>query len=349
MEDGWDVIYQYPMIHDGLRGIADFLVRVPEPVGGHAAYEPYDAKLARLAAKPGHVLQLCFYADAIEALTGLAPQRMHLWLGSGEIESLEVKQFRAYWRRLRHRLATIMADRWLTESARRSARTASSASTRTMPGDLAGCRLTRVRSRHPEEGEGRVRGGRNHDVGLAGRGDPATPQVSPTRQDRLRRQAELQVVSRAAPGEPPAFRPIPPGEDPVWGHGYAELPEPDGGDVFFDLEGHPFWTPSSGLFFLFGLWYQVDGTWTYEPRWSHDLVAQDETAAGIVAFFDQRRRDHPGFHVYHYNHTERSALAAMTLGRPSEALFTHLSDTGLFVDLMKVATNSFQVGVESYG
>ena len=350
MEHGWDVIYQYPMIHDGLRGIADFLVRVPEPVGGKAAYEPYDAKLARLAAKPGHVLQLCFYADAIEALTGLAPQRMHLWLGSGEIESLEVKQFGAYWRRLRHRLATIMADP-LVDGVR--------------PEKCSYCEFCEYSGQCQETWRAAdslefVAGIRKKEkdafeeaeittlVSLAEATRPI-PQVSPTRQDRLRRQAELQVVSRAAPGEPPAFRPVPPGEDPVWGHGYAELPEPDGGDVFFDLEGHPFWTPSSGLFFLFGLWYQVDGTWTYEPRWSHDLVAQDETAAGIVEFFDQRRRDHPGFHVYHYNHTERSALAAMTLGRPSEALFTHLSDTGLFVDLMKVATNSFQVGVESYG
>ena len=135
----------------------------------------------------------------------------------------------------------------------------------------------------------------------------------------------------------------------MWGHGYANLPEPDPGDVYFDLEGHPFWTASAGLFFLFGLWYQVDGEWIYEARWAHDLDAQDATAAGLVEFFDQRRQEHPDFHVYHYNHTERSALAAMTLGRPSEALFTHLSDTGLFVDLMKVATNSFQVGVESYG
>ena len=75
--------------------------RRPNPVDGYALYEPYDAKLARLAAKPGHVLQLCFYADAIEALTGSAPRQMHLWLGSGEVESLEVKQFGAYWRRLR--------------------------------------------------------------------------------------------------------------------------------------------------------------------------------------------------------------------------------------------------------
>ena len=30
MADGWDVIYQFPMVHDGLRGIADFLVQTPE-------------------------------------------------------------------------------------------------------------------------------------------------------------------------------------------------------------------------------------------------------------------------------------------------------------------------------
>ena len=36
-------------------------------VGGFG-YEPVDAKLTRVAAKPGHVLQLCFYADAINHL-----------------------------------------------------------------------------------------------------------------------------------------------------------------------------------------------------------------------------------------------------------------------------------------
>ena len=68
-----------------------------------------------------------------------------------------------------------------------------------------------------------------------------------------------------------------------------------------------------------------------------------------MEFFLRRRDLYPNFHVYHYNHTEHSALAAMTLGTPSEATFTHLSVTGLFVDLLVVARNSFQVGVESYG
>lgn len=56
-----------PFIHDGIRGIADFVVRTTDPVTGGVSYEPVDAKLTRFDAKPGHVLQLCFYAEAIEA------------------------------------------------------------------------------------------------------------------------------------------------------------------------------------------------------------------------------------------------------------------------------------------
>ncbi len=350
MEDDWDVIYQLPMVHDGLRGIADFLLRVPDPVDGFASYEPYDAKLSRLEAKPGHVLQLCFYADAIEALTGSAPKQMHLWLGSGKIESLEVEQFGPYWRRLRRRLAAAVADPGVdgvrpercphcefceySQQCQEIWRTADS--------------LVYVANMRKKEKEA------FESVDVATVAELAesqlqAPGVPATRRDRLRRQAELQMVSRAEPEAPPAFRPVPPGEDPIWGYGYANLPRPDPGDVYFDLEGHPFWTPSSGLFFLFGLWYDVNEVWVYDARWAHDLGEESETAAGLVSFFDQRRQVHPGMHVYHYNHTERSALTAMTLGRQSEALFTHLRDTGLFVDLMAVVTNSFQVGVESYG
>ena len=107
MADGHDVIYQLPMVHAGIRGIADFLVKV---IGadGLATYEPVDAKLARKEAKPGHVLQLCFYADAIEAMTGRRPEQMHLWLGSGAQETLRVDDFGAYWRRLRGQLAAVL-------------------------------------------------------------------------------------------------------------------------------------------------------------------------------------------------------------------------------------------------
>ena len=101
----YEVIYQMPLVHGGVRGIADFLILVRHPETGAVGYEPVDAKLARVEAKPGHVLQLCFYADAIEAATGVRPRHMHLWLGSGRVETLVVSEFQAYWHRIQTQLA----------------------------------------------------------------------------------------------------------------------------------------------------------------------------------------------------------------------------------------------------
>src|ERR1022692_5016070 len=42
MDQGHDVIYQMPLVHEGIRGIADFLIRVDDPVEGYCTYEPVD-------------------------------------------------------------------------------------------------------------------------------------------------------------------------------------------------------------------------------------------------------------------------------------------------------------------
>ena len=47
LEFGFDVIYQMPLVHDGVRRNADFLVRRDNPESGRCQYEPVDAKLAR--------------------------------------------------------------------------------------------------------------------------------------------------------------------------------------------------------------------------------------------------------------------------------------------------------------
>ena len=109
MDDGYDVVFQMPLIHDGMRGVADFLVRSKSEDGANVCYEPVDSKLARRHASPGHVLQLCFYAEAVGALTGVTPESGHLFLGSGEVETIRFSEVEAYWRRLRKQLATALA------------------------------------------------------------------------------------------------------------------------------------------------------------------------------------------------------------------------------------------------
>tara|TARA_Y100000590_G_C15730879_1_gene1016981 strand:- start:85 stop:3957 length:3873 start_codon:yes stop_codon:yes gene_type:complete len=107
MEHGYDVIFQMPFIHDGIRGIADFLVKTEYE--GQEFYEPVDSKLARKGAKSGHLLQLLFYAEAVEAITGKRPKKAYVALGSGgPPEEFEVADYWWYWQRLKSRLKNLM-------------------------------------------------------------------------------------------------------------------------------------------------------------------------------------------------------------------------------------------------
>lgn len=363
-----DVIFQMPFVHDDMRGVADFLLRVERD--GVTTWEPLDAKLARTAAKPGHILQLCFYADAIAAATGHAPEHLHIWLGSGEIELVRLDDVHAYWRRLRAQL-----DRAMGEPA---------SGGDTEPEPCSHCdfcdfaptceaqwrgedSLVHVAGLHKADRHALVAHGTPTIADLAdlagvvgagvaaatGGAEPALPEVDGVRPERLERltlQAALQVAARDRPDALPPIRELPVVAEPV-PLGYAALPCPDHGDVFLDYEGHPFWRAERGLFFLFGLLLRDEtGAWVYDARWAHDLDGEAAITAGLIDDLADRRRRHPGMHVYHYNHTERSALQSLAATHGvRETLLTELVDSGLFVDLFPVVTGAMQVGSESYG
>lgn len=346
--EGYDVIYQMPLIHDGVRGIADFLVRTD--AGG---YEPVDAKLARAEAKPGHVLQLCFYADALEALTGERPERMHLWLGSGKPEPLRVSDFSPYWRRLRGQLTKTLLAGPETSSVPRPCAHCGFCEFRTLCDEqwhAAGALSLVAGIRQPESAALEAAG--ITEMTALVQIQPSAVGIGPRRLDRLATQARLQIQAALLPeDDPPPFLLIKPCEDPLWGHGFNEMPRPDDGDVFLDFEGHPFWRVETGLFFLFGLLERdTNGQWHYRTWWAHNLAEEADAVSKLVNYLAQRRAAFPGMHVYHYNHTERSALVSLTeKHNVAQRALAELIGTGLFVDLLLVARNSIQVGTESYG
>ncbi|UHJ57098.1 TM0106 family RecB-like putative nuclease [Mycolicibacterium fortuitum] len=349
--EGWDVVYQMPFIHDGVRGIADFVVRVQDRVTGAVSYEPVDAKLARSDTKPGHVLQLCFYADAIEALTGVRPEHMYVWLGSGRLEKLRVDDFSPYWRRLRAQLTAALAAGPIAGTAAQPCAHC----------DFCEFQETCVQQWRDEDALHFVAGIRQGDIAALADVDVKTlaqlavrtDGVDGMREARLQRivqQAALQVRARLEDGAPP-HRVVPPGDDPEWGRGFEKLPKPDDGDVFIDFEGHPFWRADTGLFFLFGLLERdANEQWQYRAWWAHN---QDDEATATAQFIDylaERRQQFPDMHAYHYNHTERSSLVSLSDSYGvAESVLADLVETGLFIDLLLVARNSIQAGTESYG
>ena len=350
LADGYDVIYQMPFVHDGVRGVADFLERVDLP-GGRIGYEPVDAKLTRVAAKPGHVLQLCFYADAINELIGLDPQHMHILLGSRDRQSLRVNEFRPYWRRLRGQLnaaigagpdaATtpekcthcefceffaVCEKQWRDDDSLIFIPTI-------RPTERKALDLTQViKLSELSELNGEVSG------------------IRPARLTWLVRQAALQVEARLAGGDELPHELIEIGEDAQLGHGFERMPQPDDGDVFLDFEGHPFWRPDTSLFFLLGLIERDDfGRWKYRPWWAHDPDEESAAVERLITHLADRHRRYPGMHIYHYNHTERTALQDLTSRHGvGEAELGTLIQAEVFVDLFTVARNTVQVGAESY-
>lgn len=352
LDQDYDVLYQMPFIHDGIRGIADFVVRVRDPETCAVSHEPVDAKLTRTEAKLGHVLQLCFYGDAIEALTGTPAERIHIWLGSGNLESLRVNEFRPYWRRLRTQLAAAMN---------------AGPAAGTVPQRCAHCTFCEFNSMceqrwRTEDSLIYVAGVRELDIAaLVGSGVPTLTELAgvagpiegmhAVRLARLIGQAALQLQARVDPEPRPPFAMVRPSDEPVWGRGLETLPAPDDGDVFLDFEGHPFWRADTGLFFLMGLVERDDdGVWAYRAWWAHDEPQEATAVAELVGYLERRRSRFPNMHVYHYNHTERSALQRLAATHGvAEAQLNDLVGTGAFVDLYVVALNSFQVGAESYG
>src|SRR6266498_28446 len=111
MRSGAEVIYQATFTREGWRGRADFVVRVDEPSAlGSWSYEPYDTKLARTA-KPAAVLQLAWYAGEIAAVQGRLPERLHVVLGTSEVESYRPPDVDAYLRIAQRRLRTHVEQR----------------------------------------------------------------------------------------------------------------------------------------------------------------------------------------------------------------------------------------------
>ncbi len=361
LAEGHDVVFQMPFVHEGIRGIADFLVRVDHPETGTFSYEPVDAKLARREAKPGHVLQLCFYAEAIEASTGVLPEFVSIELGSGLSEQVRVADVLPYWRRMRSQLATLLADEAVAD-------------TRPKPCDHCQfCEFELVCDAQWREADSLVhvagvrtvdrlalqRNGVTTIAGLAAVDGPVGD-LDEARLDTFVRQARLQVEARNAPDDKPPFELLDPlsGAEPAGDDrdtpdpiGFAALPAPDDGDVFLDFEGHPFWHADAELFFLFGLIERSSaGEWEFKAFWAHDKAEEADATKALIDHLAARRVEFPDMHVYHYNHTERSSLERLVREHAvAELALEQLISTGQFVDLLPIVKGAMQVGVEGYG
>ena len=167
--------------------------------------------------------------------------------------------------------------------------------------------------------------------------------MRPPTLDGLRLQAELQLHHRRHDEHRIEHLPI---EDE---RGFALMPEPSPGDVWLDLEGHPWFEPARGLEYLFGWVYLEDGEPRYDCIWARDRAAEKAGFERLVDLIVERRRRFPGMHVYHYAAYERTALSRL-MGEHGtrEGEIDDLLRGEVLVDLYRVVRQSLRASIPSY-
>ncbi len=335
MRAGAEVVYQACFVDGGWRGFADFVERQPD-----GSYEVVDTKLARHS-KPTYVLQLCFYSEQVARIQGSTPERMHVVLGTRERESLRVADFLAYYHRVRERfvdaveagidvypLPVSFCDR--CEFLKRCEARWRADDHLSLVARMRGDQVLRL------EGEGIAT-----VEAFALASDEARPAaMAPRTFETLRDQAAMQVAARV---DGHAWKVLP--SEPA--RGFELLPPQSGGDLFFDIEGDPFWEPGRGLEYLWGI---VDTTGTFRPFWAHDLAQERRAVEGVIDLIRERRAADPAMHVYHYAAYEVTALKRLTCvyGTREEEL-DELLRSEVFVDLYKVVSQGLRLSHERYG
>ena len=345
MHAGAPVIYQGHLTWGDWHGFPDFLVRVPGTSRlGDYLYDPWDTKLAR-SAKPYFLVQLCCYAEMLEAIQGARPAELVFVLGDDQEVRFRTGDFFYYYRRLK---ASFLAfqQAWSADSHPDPALDRSWGSWSTAAEKLLAdsdhlslvANITRGQIRRFEEAVITTL------HALAGTEVEGIPGMKQPVLERLRLQAQLQVRSHGAATPAWDFRHIPDDEPR---RGLALLPPPSPGDVFFDMEGFPFGREK--LEYLFGASVPDGEMPAFHDWWAHDAAEEQRALEGFLDWVVERRRRHPDLHIYHYNSYETAAVKRL-MGKygTREAEVDDLLRGDVFVDLYTVVRQGMVIGTPSY-
>ena len=345
MREGIEIIFQATLRDGCLVGHADFLRKVPNPsIFGNWSYEVLDTKLARTA-KAKFIVQLGYYSALLEKTQHFAPQHMHVILG----DRTEVAYRYADYARYLNLVTQLFIERVSGKAL----------DTYPVPCEKCDqckwselCEDKRTTDDHLSQ-VANISGLQIKKLQSCGVMTLAALATLPSETriskmtaetlDKLHRQARLQLMARQSGENQLELLPL---EDEVM-RGFARMPRPDAGDLFFDMEGNPL--EEGGLEYLFGLYFFQDGKPEFKAFWGHNRAEEKLAFESFMDFVTAWLRQHPAAHIYHYAHYEQTALKKlMSLHGTREAEVDNLLRTQKMVDLYKVVREGIRVSEPRY-
>lgn len=344
MRQGVDIVYQGALRSGNLIGYPDFLRRVAARSNfGDWSYEVVDTKLAR-SAKTKFIVQLSAYSQCLQEAQGCEPPMMHVVLGNSSELNYRYQDYRRYVTQLRRRFESRLAD----------------ASADSYPDPCEYCDLCKWREVCEERrladdhlcqvaNISKIQTRRLQAAGIAtlealGELDPAAsiPRVHVETLARIRNQARLQLAARVDGTRKVEL--LDTGDEL---RGFARLPLPNAGDLFFDMEGDPY--EEGGLEYLFGVYYFQGGAPQFRAFWAHSRAEERIAFEQFMDFATARLKEYPDAHIYHYAHYEPTALKRlMTMHGTRESDLDNLLRRHKLVDLYKVVREGIRVSEPRY-
>jgi uncharacterized protein len=336
------LIYQAALVHGDWQGFPDFLVGYTD--GETFRLDPEDAKLSRKP-KGEHFLQLGLYAELLEQLYAIPVRDGTVHVALGPPARFDLRRTRYILRRLIKNFETFVA---LEEQV-------------TVPVPCAACKQCDYKPRC--EAEWRASDSPYYVAGVSGAqivklaaagittlealagltSAKAVDGIGPETVAKIAAQARLQRDACQSGKHVFELLPVEPGR------GFANLPPPDAGDLFFDMEGDPL--AGEGLEYLFGIFGRFEGgaAPSFKPIWGHDPVQEKAAFETTIRLFVTQMRQHPDAHIFHYASYEPSHLKILAMRHATmEAELDQLLRERRFVDLYRIVVHAMRASTESY-
>lgn len=346
MQAGADVLAQARLDRGLWMGYADILLKVPgQSKFGNWSYEVQDTKLAQNT-KAATILQLCLYTDLLSELQERAAEKMYVIKPGDSFPAEEYRyaEFQAYYRQIKKNFETIMSGPELA----------------TYPDPVEQCNICAWwqvcdRRRHDDDHLSLVAGMRSlHIVELQRQKIETLEQFAnvetlgkPERGNKetfLRKQSQAKIQLRGRQLNQLLFEQLPVDA----GRGFYRLPEPNAGDLYFDIEGDAFYE-DGGLEYLLGYAYRDKDELVYKKIWASNRLEEKKAFAEFMQFITARWKQHPGMYIYHFAPYEPAAIKRLAR---VHAVFEKEVDQLLrgerFMDLHSVFKEALLASVETY-
>jgi uncharacterized protein len=345
IKKGFKLIYKAFFVDKNFRGECDFLIRLEQKSDlGEYSYEVYDTKITKnLRSK--HVLQITGYSFLLSKVQGSMPLKMHLIDGSNITHDYKVSEFIDYFLYSKENFENFLplAKKenlypekcsfcplcpWLDECEKKW-------TTDNYINQTCGIVNSQVQKFKKEKIK---------TVSDLAKIDPSKikSKINLSTKIRLVNQAKLQELKKLTGETKAVFL------NAELNKGFYKMPEPNEGDLFYDIEGFP-QSDSRPFEYLHGVYYLNKTKKIFKNFAVKKYNTEEEKRIFIelIDFFKDHFKKYPDAYLYHYNNYEKRALKDLSISYSSvfpegQNFIDSLLRQEKFVDLYLVVSQCMQ-------